>query len=320
MAPLHTNHRTSAAMAFVTTLGGLCVAQSGAPDSSPAIFRSGTDVVALDVAVEDETGRFVPHLTADEFVVLEDNVPQKLLYFSPGGRLPRAVVLLLDHSESMAGEKLARARAAAAAFLGTLDSHDLVEVLAFSDTPERLYPLGSDHSAAARSLAGLSAGGTTKLYDALLLALRDLERAKRDVHEVYQHAIVILSDGEDTQSRETFEDVLDDARRGPASIDAVSIRNGAHHEWLPPVHELTQLALDTGGRAVAIRRLSDLISVYEDIGSDLQRRYRLGYVSSSTVRDGRWRRISVRVLNNKKLVARTRAGYYAPRPEVPRTH
>jgi len=286
------------------------MAQSGSAPDTPAstIFRSRTDLVALDVSIEHQMGHAVPVLTADEFLVLEDNIPQKLTVFAAEGRLPLAVALLMDQSQSMEGERLDRAKAAAAALLHILAPEDLVEILAFNDDTIRLYPLGSDHSAAERATAELFPSGATALYDALLVGLRDLQHALRGRTE-YQKTIVILSDGEDTASREMFEDVLDDARRADVAIDAVSLRTDKRDHSLPPVHELTQLATDTGGRAVAVHRLADLVPVYEDIGAELRHQYRLGYVSSSTINDGRWRRISVRIAN-RDVVAHTRAGYY----------
>lgn len=298
---------------IVTVAVALGTAQSPAALApGPAVFRSQTDLVALDVSVENQAGEFVPPLTASEFLVLEDNVPQQVTVFFAEGRLPLAVALLVDHSQSMDGERLDRAKAAAAGFLRALEPDDLVEILAFNDDTTRLYPLGSDHAAAQQATVALHAGGATGLYDAVLVGLRDLERSERGRTD-YQKAVVILSDGEDTMSRENFEDVMEDARRTNVAIDAISLRTDKHNRPLPPVHELTQLAADTGGRAVAIRRLMDLESVYEGIGAELRHQYRIGYVSSSTLRDGRWRRISVRT-PNKDLVVRTRAGYYAPRP------
>lgn len=295
---------------LVAAAGALCVAQSPSPPETSAFFRSGTDLVSLDVSIERQAGHVVPPLTADEFLVLEDNIPQKLTFFFAEGGLPLEIALLIDHSQSMAGEPLDRAKTAAAAFLHTLKPDDLVEILAFNDVTTRVYPLGDDRAVAERSTADLSARGTTGLYDAVLVGLRDLERARRDQTR-YQAAIVILSDGEDTVSRERFEDVLEDARRSSVAIDVISLRTDKRDHAMPPLHELTQLASDTGGQSVAVHRLADLVPIYEGIGADLRHQYQLGFVSSSTARDGRWRRLSVRVAN-PDVVVRTRAGYYAP--------
>jgi VWFA-related protein len=298
---------------LITVAGALCVAQSPViPKATSAVFRSRADLVALDVFVENQGGQVVPPLTASEFLVLEDNVPQQVTVFSDAGRLPLAVALLLDHSQSMDGERLERAKAAAAAFLRTLAPDDLVEILAFNGSSDRLCPLGADHAAAEQSLVDLSASGTTGLYDAILVGLRDLEHAQRDRPVDFLKAIVIFSDGDDTASHMAFDDVLDNARRSNVAIHVISLRTDEHDRWLAPSHGLAQLAFETGGQAVAVHRLADLASIYEGIAAELRHQYRLGYVSSSTVTDGRWRRVSVRT-TNKDLVARTRAGYYAPR-------
>jgi hypothetical protein len=203
---------------------------AGRPLQSSATFRSRTDLVALDVSVEGQSGEPVPPLDASQFVVLEDDIPQDISFFAPEGRLPLAVVLLVDHSQSMAEERLARAKTATSAFLRALQPDE---------------------------------------------------------------------DGDDTRSHETFEDVSD-----------------GHNLSLPPAHELIQLAIDTGGEAIAVRRVSDLANVYEQIASALRQRYRLGYLSSSAAQDGRWHRISVRI-PDMNVIARTRTGYYAPTARAP---
>jgi VWFA-related protein len=215
----------------------------------------------------------------------------------------------------MAGERLDRAKTAATAFLRRLEPDDLVEVLAFNDETTCLYPLGADREGAGQAIAELTSSGPTALYDALLVALRDLAHIPGERAADYQKIIVILTDGEDTASRDAFEEVLDEARRNSTAIDGISLRTDGHDRWLAPVHELAQLAFDTGGQTVAVRRLTDLVSIYESIGTELRHRYRLAYVPSPASTDGRWHRISVRTAN-KTLIVRTRAGYYAPsRPE-----
>src|SRR5689334_18736590 len=115
------------------TSGALCFAQTHTPDASSTVFRTRTDLVSLDVSVESSTGEAVPSLTQDDFLVVDENAPQTLTFFTSAGRLPIAVALLVDHSQSMAGERLDRAKTAATAFLRRLEPDDLVEVLAFND-------------------------------------------------------------------------------------------------------------------------------------------------------------------------------------------
>ena len=89
-----------------------------------------------------------------------------------------------------------------------------------------------------------------------------------------------------------------------------------HKRSLPPAHALIQLAIDTGGEAIAVRRVPDLANVYEQIASTLRQRYRLGYLSSPAAEDGRRHRISVRI-PDMNVIARTRTGYYAPTARAP---
>lgn len=301
------------AFVLVTMLFGVGPTQS----PQPGAYRTETDLVALDMTVTDRAGRFVETLEASDILVLEDDVPQKLLFFSPGGRVPLAIALLIDHSQSMVGEPLRRAKLAAASFLDNLHPEDLVEVLAFNDVPERIYPLGYDKAAAAQAIEGLRAGGGTRLYETILMAQRDLERSAKIAANESRQSIVFLSDGDDTQSALPFEALLDDVRSNTTSINVISLRMDEHARPLPPRHEMAQLARDTGGQTIAIRGLADLSSAYECIQDDLRRQYRLGYISSSLDNDGGWRRISVKV-RDSSLVVRTRSGYLAPSKPSPR--
>lgn len=300
--------RTWVAVLLVTMVAAAAAAQknSGTP------FRSGVDLVTLDVTVTDGTGRLLPGLTSSDFVIFEDRVPQHLALFGADNQTPVAAVVLIDRSSSMNGPKLTRALEAAARFIRSLRPGDLVEVMAFNQRAERLIPLGSDRAAAERALSGVAATGQTALFEAALIAVRDLQAARRGKASEYREAIIVLSDGEDTSSRLPFEDVLDEVRRSGVIVYAVSLRTDEREKPLPPLHEISQLANDTGGRTTAVRDLAGLARVYEDIGIELRQMYRLGYSPAAAAQDGRWHALSVRVLIADART-RTRAGYYAPR-------
>jgi VWFA-related protein len=296
---------------FLGIFVGLCMAQSG-PDAAARPFPQPRRSRGARRDGPGSIGPLRQRTRTRRLYRARGERPQDIQFFSPGGRLPLAVALLVDHSQSMMGDPLACAKTAAAAFLERLHPDDLVEVLAFNELPVRLYDLGPDHPAARDAIMGLAARGMTRLYDAVLVALRDLERAGRDRTADYQNAIVIVSDGEDTRSYQGFEDLLDDAKRSTATIYALSMRADERHRSLPPVHELTQLAFETGGDALAVKQPKDLDGLYEQIGATLGNRYRIGYVPPSSAADGRWHRISVRT-GRGDLVVRTRAGYFSSR-------
>jgi VWFA-related protein len=283
---------------------------ANAPAERPQ-FKSGVDLVSLDVCVRSRDGRPTSDLKPEDFLILENNIPQQIALFSTEGRVRLAVALLVDNSASMAGRRLERARVAAAEFLGILRSDDLVEVISFNERVNLGYPLGTDHEQAKLSLNAISAAGMTRLYEAVLVALRRLERAQHSRTDEYRNVMILLSDGEDTGSRLPFDDVLEDVRRSDVLVYTISLRTD-EHDRVAPVWQMARLAYDTGGQAVAVRDLAGLTQIYEDIGVELLHLYRLAYVPSTPVRDGSWRSVSVRV-PTKDLVIRTRSGYYAPR-------
>jgi len=266
--------------------------------------------VALDVCVKNRDGGFVRALQPTDFLVLEDRIPQTLEFFEPDGQVPLSVVLLVDASTSMAGAKLTRAKQAATAFLGHLGGTDLVEVMAFNQLTDRRLALSPDRAAASRAIAELRAGGQTGLWEALIVALRDLQHAERRDAGERRHVILVLSDGEDTSSRVVFDDALEEIRRSGALVYAISLRTNVNDRALPPSTALARLAHDTGGRAVVVHDLETLAPVYEEIAVELRHLYRIGYVPRATTVNGEWRRIAIQ-LTDRSLHVRTRAGYYA---------
>ena len=292
-----------------TALLSLVAASAVATAQAP--FQSGVDLVALDVCATDREGHPAA-LTADDLAVFDNGAQQRIVVFSEGDQVPLAVTLLVDSSQSMHGGLLDRARAAAVALIDQLPADSLVEVLSFSDHPEIRYPLGADHEQAQASLAGLSSVGSTALYEAVLVAIRNQERAGRLRPDRYRQVIVLLTDGQNTAGHLSFDEVLDAARRSGILVYTVV---------LPPLHapasgppwEMTQLAIDTGGKTIAARHEDDLTSIYQRIAADVKNLYRVGYVLTPPARDGTWHQVQVRSVG-KEVNLRTRSGYYAPYP------
>jgi Ca-activated chloride channel family protein len=300
----------SPARAALLVLSAIVAVNSPARANDPAKFRGGVDMVALDVCVRDRHGRPASALGPQDFIILENGVPQSLAIFATGDRVPLAVSLLVDASQSMSGRQLRRATEAAAAFISTLRPGDLVEVMAFNDSADVRFALGRDHGQAARSLDGLRARGMTALYQTILVSVRNLERAGRHQPIDYRQVVIVLSDGKDTRSLLPFDDTLEAVRRSGVIVYTISL--GEREERAAPSWPMAQLAFDTGGRAMAVDDVAELLPLYREIGVELRELYRLGYVPSPAVRDGSWRQIAVRTAS-RDLIARTRSGYYAPR-------
>jgi Ca-activated chloride channel family protein len=317
-----------AALAGALLAGGVAAAaprQSPGPQAGSPRFQAGVDLVVVDVCVRDATGRFLPNLTADDFVVLEDGRLQRISFLVPSQAVPLTVVLLIDVSQSMSGSKLQRALEAAKQFAQLLGPDDQIEIIAFSHGAVRVHAFGEDsaHVPTALSLSSIRAiltsrdfaGLSTAWYDALLVGANELQRTHRGPSLETREVIVLLSDGEDTSSRVSFEEVLPVIRRSGALVYSISLQANNRGEWLGATWPMLQLARDTGGRAMGVPRLEALPELYRDIDAEARHLYRLAYVSTNTRQDGAWRTIAVRVPTGDARV-RTRSGYYAPRTVV----
>jgi Ca-activated chloride channel homolog len=268
-------------------------------------------MVAVDVCATNHHGRPVP-VESSDLAVFDNGARQQIVMFSQGDRVPVAITLLVDSSQSMHGGLLDRATAAATALIEQLPADALVEVMSFNDHVTVPYPMGADHAQAERSLAELSPSGATALYEAVLVAIRDQQRAARNRADRYREVMVLLTDGENTAGRLDFDEVIDEARRSGILVYPVVVPPHDAPESGPP-WQMMQLASDTGGETVAARGADDLTSIYERIAADVRNLYRIGYVPSPLVRDGAWHQIQIRAVG-KDVVLRTRSGYYAPYP------
>jgi VWFA-related protein len=185
-------------------------------------------------------------------------------------------------------------------------------VLAFNDSVFRILSFGAPVPETGGRIEALGPGGQTALFDAVLVALRELA-TNRTKGVQRREAIIVLSDGEDSASRNDFEEAHREVQATGVIVYSISIRVDARGKSLPPLHEFAQLATDSGGRVVTLDDWTALDKVYADIGTELRHMYRLAYVPRVTNNDGRWRSLAVRVSNREARV-RTRAGYFAKRP------
>ena len=159
-----------------------------------------------------------------------------------------------------------------------------------------------------------SAGGSTSLYNAIYISLKELAKMKTGADEdVRRQALVLFSDGEDTSSLISFDEVLELAKRSETAIFTIALR-GADTQS-KGFHEaefvMRQLAQETGGRSFFPSKLDDLNGVYAEIADELASQYTLGYSSKNAKRDGAYRRIVVQI-DRPNVMPRTKRGYYAP--------
>jgi len=289
--------------------------------AGPPWFKTGVDLVSLDICVRDPSGRFVPDLSPDDFVVLEDGTPQQIGFLVPSSAVSLTGVLLIDVSQSMWGSKLKHALKAASDFAELLRPDDRLAMIAFNHRATRVHAFGDDPTHVPTALSSsigaiLSSNDSsrlsTALYDALLVGANEILRARGGPLPETREVIIVLSDGEDTSSLVGFDEVLPVLRRSGALVYSVSLRANERGEWLGANWPMLAVARDTGARALAIPRLEALPALYREIDAEVRHMYRLAYVSNNDRRDGQWRTISVRVPTRDARV-RTRSGYYAPR-------
>jgi Ca-activated chloride channel family protein len=307
------------ATSFIAATVQIGRAQQTQPPQPPQTpFRAGVDLVSLNVTVTEGIGKYVTDLGAEDFNVFEDGVKQDVTFFTRTN-LPIALALLIDTSASMEN-KLPTAQEAAVGFAKRLRQQDLAEVVDFDSRVVVLQSFSNSAAELEQAIRKTSAGGSTSLYNAVYIALKDLKKiVAKSTDEIRRQAIVVLSDGEDTSSLLPFEEVLDLAKRSETAIYSIGLRAGegpgtSAKGFKEAEFVMRQFSQETGGRSFFPTQLTDLATIYGQISDELSSQYTVGYTSKNPKRDGSWRRVVVRVVR-PNLTARTKMGYFAPTPQ-----
>jgi Ca-activated chloride channel family protein len=300
----------------LTSAAAIASGQSGEPQSQQQgnVFRSNAALVALNVTVQDDGQKYVGGLQPQDFAVFEDGVKQNVQFFESTA-VPIDLIVLIDQSSSM-NDKLDVVHEAAAGFLRTLRGGDRGAVVGFADRVTVLQPLTSDRALLEQAVRGTTAKGSTSLYNAVYIALKQFGQSAHSDAGVRRQAVVVLSDGQDTSSLVTFDDVLALARKTGVNIYTVGLKSkyvAAHEQGGPRYFSdadlsMKQLARETGAVSF-FPDPADLRGVYGSIASELASQYSIGYVPANTRPDGRFRRIVVQVVTRPALHPRTRQGY-----------
>ncbi|HXA50364.1 MAG TPA: VWA domain-containing protein [Candidatus Acidoferrum sp.] len=275
-------------------------------------LRSDTNLVLVPVTVCDALNRPVTGLEKEHFRVLEDKVEQTITHFSMDDE-PVAVGLVFDISGSM-GPKLAKSREAAAAFFKTSNPEDEFFLIEFNDSPRLSVPLTANADEIQNRLTFSQSKGRTALLDAIMLALTEMKRSKKN-----RKALLIISDGGDNSSRYTETEVRRVVRENDTLIYAIGVFEGGGGRMRTPEEAagpglLSELCEQTGGRHLPAET-SELPDIAAKIGVELRNRYVLGFVPQKQIRDGRYHMLQVRVVPPKgmpTLRAFFRRGYNAP--------
>ncbi len=307
--------RLGLGLAAAALAGLAATASPGAQEPAPQVpaFRAGVDLVSLNVTVTDRNSRYVTDIDVDRFQVYEDGALQDVTFFSRT-QLPIALSLLMDTSASMT-EKMETAQQAAIGFAERLRAEDLASVIDFDSRVDIRQGFTNSLDDLAVAIRRTSAGGSTSLYNAIYISLKELGKiAATATGDIRRQAIIVLSDGEDTSSLVDFDEVLELAKRSDTVIYSIGLRSRdirTRRGFREADFVLRQLAQETGGRAFFPRGVDELAAIYQQISDELSSQYTLGYTSKNPLRDGQWRRLVVRI-DEPNVAARTKQGYYAP--------
>lgn len=281
--------------------------------SRPASIRVDTNLVLINVTVTDPLNRFVTGLEAEHFKLYEDKAEQKIATFASEDA-PLSVGLVFDASGSM-GAKLQKARLAAAQFFKTANPDDEFFLVQFNDKPEMTHPFTTNTEEIQNRLTFTQAKGRTALLDGIYMALNHMKKARNT-----RKAILVLSDGGDNSSRYTETEIKNLVREADVQIYAIGIfepvsaRSRSAEELAGP-GLLNEIAEQTGGRHFPVENLNDLPDVAAKIGIELRNQYVIGYVPNNANRDGKYRRVQVKINQPRGLPPLRpfwRQGYYAP--------
>ena len=285
-------------------------------EKSDTIVVKNVNEVNVVFTVTDKHGRFVKDLKKEDIKVLDDNQPQEIRSFRSETDLPLRVGLLIDASNSIR-DRFKFEQEAAIEFLNQIvrPKMDRAFVIGFDSVAEVTQDYTDNTESLAHGVRLLKAGGGTALFDAIYYACREKlmnpPQGPPGTPTGSRRAIILLSDGEDNQSRVTREEAVEMAQRAEVIIYAISTNITGIKQRGDKV--LERFAETTGGRLFTPFKLQDVADAFTEIQDELRSQYALSYQPKGLVRDGRYRTIDIGSVSKKNLRVRARKGYYAPK-------
>ena len=279
-------------------------------DAHTKPIKKEVDLVLVPVTITDPMDRLVIGLEQDNFQVFDGKQPQEIKHFSSEDT-PVSLGVIFDMSGSMKS-KIEQAREAVGEFLKTANPQDEFFIITFADQPEEVSDFTSSVEDIQSQLLYTLPKGRTALLDAIYMGLSKMRRAK-----YARKALLIISDGGDNHSRYTQGEIESTVKESDVAVYAVGIYDryfATQEEMLGP-GLLERIAELTGGRSFTIENPNDLSRVARTIGSALRNQYVLGYSPRNLERNGKWRKIKVKLRLSKRLPplhVYVKTGYYAP--------
>jgi VWFA-related protein len=286
------------------------VAPAKVADRAEAPIVVDVNRVNLLFTVSDKKGRFVTDLQSGDFEIIESRRPQKIIEFVAESEVPLRLGILIDTSNSIRDRFRFQQDAAIEFIRSVMRPVDRAMVVSFDSGVEVVADLTANIEGLERAIRSLRPGGGTAFYEAIFLACRDKLMQDQPLHK-YRRAIIVLTDGEDNQSRYTREQSLEMAHKADVVVYTISTNISRIETDGDKV--LKYLARETGGMAFFPFKVQDLAQSFENIANELRHQYSVLYRPEPPKSDGKWQPVEIRVRNQKGLVVRARKGYYAPR-------
>ncbi len=296
----------------------LILAQSRAPEARSQPETTQQAPIVVDVTrvnllftVSDKKGRFITDLEKDDFLVFENKKKQTISEFTAESDLPLRLAILIDTSNSIR-DRFRFEQEAAIEFINSVvrPRQDKAILASFDTSAEIVTDLTDDPEKLAQGIRGLRPGGGTALYDAIFFVCRDRLQQDQPRHK-FRRAIIIVSDGDDNQSRVTRDQALEMAQKADVVVYAISTNITRTESDGDKV--LKYLTDETGGLAFFPFKVEDLAQSFENIANELRHQYNIFYQPVPLKPDGLYHAIEVKVPSRKNVMVRARKGYYAPR-------
>jgi VWFA-related protein len=287
--------------------------KSAPPPDSGDRTRITLDVSRVNMlySVSDKKGRFVTDLAKGDFEVFESKKPQTIIEFAAESDLPLRLAILIDTSNSVRDRFHFQQEAATSFVDGTVrPDHDKAMIVSFDTAAELVADLTGNVADLERAIENLRPGGGTSLYDAVFFACRDKLMQDQPLYK-FRRAMVILSDGEDNQSRYTRDQALEMALK--ADVNVYTISTNITRVESDGDKVLRYFAEETGGQSFFPFKASDLDQDFENIANELRHQYNIFYRPDPLKVDGLYHPVEIRVKGHKELLVRARKGYYAPK-------
>ncbi len=318
-------NRVASLLTAVVFCGGIVLVSSKAQSSKPqkpdapqdAANPNDSGRIVYDVTrvnmlftVTDKRGRFITDLTRDDFEIFEKKKPQKVLEFTAESDLPLRLAVLIDTSNSIRDRFRFQQEAATAFVNEVVHDKDKAIVVSFDTGAELVADLTNDTNKLENAIRDLRPGGGTALYDAIYFACKEKLMLDQPLYK-FRRAMVILSDGEDNQSRYSRDQALEMAQRADVVIYSISTNNS--HLETDGDKVMRYFADQTGGQAFFPFQAKDLNQSFENIANELRHQYNLFYRPEPEHDDGLYHTVEIRIKGRKDVLVKARKGYYAKR-------